>query len=62
MIKVKTFFPNSQNPSHSERLDRAINDFLANNDITFVDIKYSTANNGSNSLYYSAMLVYETND
>ena len=44
MIKVKTFvIKNSNNPLHHERLDGVINNFLAENDIEVVDIKYSTA-------------------
>ena len=41
MIKVKTFvIKNSNNSLHHERLDGVINNFLAENDIEVVDIKY----------------------
>ncbi len=44
IIKVKTFvIKSSVNPHQHERLDGAINKFLAENDIEVVDIKFSTA-------------------
>lgn len=61
MIKVKTFFPNSQNPLHLNRLDSLINAFIAENDIEVIDIKYDTSavNTDSGIIFYpSAMLIY----
>lgn len=67
MIKVKTFvIKNSDNPLHHERLDEAINNFLAENSIEVVDIKYSTAmaSNAQSSYMWkpSAMLIYKEKD
>ena len=68
MIKVKTFvIKNSNNICHPERLDNYINNFLAENDIEVVDIKYSTAMAVlQNSEVYiwkpSAMLIYKEKD
>lgn len=64
MIKVKTFFINSTNYLHHERLDKSINAFLAENDVEVVDVKYSVAIGGDNGqfVYPSAMLIYKTNE
>lgn len=63
MIKVKTFFCNSQNYLHHEKLDDAINDFLSKNDVDIVDIKYSTSSfcnqRGGTGLYMSALLIFK---
>lgn len=64
MFKVKTFVMNSGNQLHHERLDAAINNFIAENGIKeVVDIKYSTSMSGDASKFYcllSAMLIYKT--
>ena len=67
MIKVKTFvIKNSNNPHHHERLDGVINNFLAENDIEVVDIKYSTAMapDAQGGFFWepSAMIIYKTKD
>ena len=67
MIKVKTFvIKNSNNPHHHERLDGVINNFLAENDIEVVDIKFSTAMapNAQGGFFWepSAMLIYKENE
>ncbi|MBQ0085225.1 MAG: sporulation protein Cse60 [Prevotella sp.] len=63
MLKVKTFIMNSGNQMHHERLDTAINNFIAENGIEdVVDIKYSTSMSGDASWSYcllSAMLIYK---
>lgn len=61
MVKVKTFFLNSQNWRHIERLDDVINHFISENGIEVIDIKYNTASCGDNNLglYASAMLIYK---
>ena len=63
MLKVKTFVMNSGNHMHHERLDTAINNFIAENGIEdVVDIKYSTSMSGDASMFYcllSAMLIYK---
>lgn len=58
MIKVKTFIMNSCNRLHHERLDNAINDFIAENNVEVVDIKYSTSLD-QGSWIPSAMLIYK---
>ena len=67
MIKVKTFvIKNSNIPHHHERLDGVINNFLAENDIEVVDIKYSTAMapDALGGFFWkpSAMIIYKTKD
>ena len=64
MIKVKTFFNNSKNYHHYDRLDESINSFLAENDVEVVDVKYSVAIGGSSGqdAYQSAMLIYKTKE
>lgn len=64
MVQVKTFVMNSNNPLHHERLDKLINNFIKENDIDVIDIKYSTtAASASGSLGFlwipSAMLIYK---
>ncbi len=60
MIKVKTFImKGSTNPLHHERLDNAINNFIAENNIEVVDIKYSTSLSDQHSWIPSAMLIYK---
>lgn len=60
MIKIKTFFINSTNILHHDRLDKSINAFLDENDVEVVDVKYSVAIGGDNGqyVYPSAMLIY----
>ncbi len=62
MIKVKTFFVNTGNFRHHERLDNSINTFINENNVDVIDVKYSTSAvpcaNGS-YLYMSAMLIYK---
>lgn len=64
MIRVKTFVNKKPNYIHlkSEWLDLAINDFLSENDVEVIDIKYnsSLAVDGSGNIYYdhSALLIY----
>lgn len=68
-IKVKTFIIKSRGYG-VDRLDKWINNFIAENNIEVIDIKYSTAlfGDGGNilsSLVPSAMLIYrerETSD
>lgn len=66
MLKVKTFVMNSGNQLHHERLDAAINNFIAENGIKeVVDIKYSTAMSGDADNFYcllSAMLIYREDE
>ena len=62
MIKVKTFVMNSGNRLHIERLDNAINDFIGENNVEVVDIKYSTSMTDNNGRWWwspSAMLIYK---
>ena len=65
MIRVKTFvLSNSGNTQHHERLDNYINNFLAENEVEVIDIKYSTAvaSFDSTGKYFwvpSAMLIYK---
>lgn len=62
MVQVKTFVMNSNNPLHHERLDKLINNFIKENDIDVIDIKYSTAAvSGANGVTWipSAMLIYK---
>jgi hypothetical protein len=64
-IKVKTFIMNSQNPLHHDRLDARINNFIQENDIEVIDIKYSTcvySNGCGGSWIPSAMLIYKENE
>lgn len=54
---------NSGNRLHHERLDAAVNNFIAENGIEeVVDIKYSTSMSGDANNFYcllSAMLIYK---
>lgn len=63
MIKVKTFLMNSMNPLHHDRLDNCINNWLEENDVEVVDIKYSTCGGVNSrdgvSWVPSAMLIYK---
>ena len=63
MLKVKTFVMNSGNQLHHERLDDAINNFIAENGIMeVIDIKYSTSMSGDANKFYcllSAMPIYK---
>ena len=63
MLKVKTFVMNSGNQLHLERLDDAINNFIAENGIMeVIDIKYSTSISGDANKFYcllSAMPIYK---
>lgn len=59
MIKVKTFVMNSGNQLHHERLDNAINNFITENEVEIIDIKYSTSIS-NNYCLISAMLIYKT--
>lgn len=56
---------NSGNRLHHERLDAAVNNFIAENGIEeVVDIKYSTSMSGDANNFYcllSAMLIYRDN-
>lgn len=71
-IKVKTFIPLSRDcTGSSDKLDSLINNFIAENNIEVIDIKYSTAIFGGSqgaslsSWVSSAMLIYrerETSD
>jgi len=64
MIRVKTFVNKTPNYNRlkSEWLDLAINDFLSENDVEVIDIKYnsSLAVDNSGKIYYdhSALLIY----
>ncbi len=69
-IKVKTFIIKS-GAANTDRLDRWINNFIAENNIEVIDIKYSTAIFGGSqgaslsNWVPSAMLIYrerETSD
>ena len=71
-IKVKTFIPLSRDcTGSSDKLDSLINNFIAENNIEVIDIKYSTAifgvSQGASLSNWvpSAMLIYrerETSD
>lgn len=71
-IKVKTFIPLSRDcTGSSDKLDSLINNFIAENNIEVIDIKYSTAIFGGgqgtilSNWVPSAMLIYrerETSD
>ena len=70
-IKVKTFIIKSrEHAAKTDRLDSWINNFIAENNIEVIDIKYSTAIFGDggtilSSWVPSAMLIYrerETSD
>ena len=43
MIKVKSFLRRPGNLRDHEHLDNAVNNFIAENDVEIVDIKYSTS-------------------
>ena len=65
MIKVKTFVPRSTNPIHHQKLDDAINQYIADNAIDVIDIKYSASfcsDSGRGSFLHSAMLIYKTKE
>ena len=55
-MKVKTFSSNLTN-----KLDMSINNFISNDDIEVIDIKFSTAARQDNygSLLFSAMVIYK---
>ena len=62
MIKVKTFTMNSCNVLHHERLDKVINNWLEENDVEVVDIKYSTCcytTTSGGSWIPTALLIYK---
>lgn len=55
-MKVKIF-----DESHEKDLEERINDFLSDNDIDIIDIKYqvSTSISGEDQIYcFSAMIIY----
>jgi hypothetical protein len=55
-MKVKAF-----DESHEKDLEKSINDFLTNNDIDIVDIKYQVAIGivGEEQIYcFSALIIY----
>lgn len=66
VIKVKTFIIKSREyAANTDRLDSMINNFIAENNIEVIDIKYSTALFGGgqgtilSSWVPSAMLIYQ---
>ena len=55
-MKVKIF-----DESHEKDLEERINDFLSDNDVDIIDIKYqvSTSISGEDQIYcFSAMIIY----
>jgi hypothetical protein len=66
MTKVKVFVVKQGLPHSHEKLEFQINQFLAENDIEVVDIKYSTCScsdtRGGGIWTPSAMLIYKTKE
>lgn len=64
MIKVKTFtMGSSNNILHHGRLDGQINNFIAENNVEVIDVKYSTSccsdSMGNIHCIPTAMLIYK---
>lgn len=55
MIKVKEFFDGDERPE----IDDQINDFLSNNDVHLIDIKYSSATTIDDDILSLALLIYK---
>ena len=65
MNKVKIFVVKQGLPHSHEKLEFQINQFLEENDVEVIDIKYSTCCHGDNGRVAwipSAMLIYKTKE